>query len=642
MVVTPLPPPVCLPAKLLLSPTLGACRWLHTLVQLAPKQLLPHTAALLREVLPCLGHEGRCWRHLLLPGARLAPLPWPPAPPTTLPSHPALRSRCRHQHQRRGPPGQQRPPGAAAAAAAAATRRQRSGGRCGRRRQRPGQPGPSGDRQVAHAALPPPCCCRCSRPPEHPVVCRWLFAHAIMRDLGLPFSHALPCTSAALPCPPRSKQLEGEAEVSKLEALQWVHALLSRDARLLEDQQQLLLAALCDALAAASGAPRRCRVPRCASPRSSSAGLAAFLGAAAGLRPSRRLLHLEACPDPRAAPRTLVPLRPSGDRVTDGAGVCGGAAGPLPGRHRGPAGLLPRRQRRAPAPGAAWALAWTGTDAPASLSSLGAGRLAPRCNQGARDRQAWFQCVLRPAPCLQRRGGLIIQQLSQRLGGLRVYKELSRLLQASSRCRRWLPVIPLELVLCMLCMRFAAGAALWVNAMRGCCHPACPCLRVPVLADQRSQHAARASALAGCRRRRMWALRGPWCRPSTSSCSPAASCRRAALQGGPGRQYACTRQQRHRCLFVGPAGTAHGPSLPPAHGLLPPNRPRPAPAPVSPLRGAGAAGAAAEQPAVFGGRRRLHPALLLLELQLRRLAGAGAAGAGALFGWAGCRMAGRS
>lgn len=36
----------------------GHCRWLHTLVQLAPKQLLPHTAALLREVLPCLGHAG--------------------------------------------------------------------------------------------------------------------------------------------------------------------------------------------------------------------------------------------------------------------------------------------------------------------------------------------------------------------------------------------------------------------------------------------------------------------------------------------------------------------------------------------------------------------------------------------------------
>ena len=30
---------------------------------------------------------------------------------------------------------------------------------------------------------------------------------------------------------------------------------------------------------------------------------------------------------------------------------------------------------------------------------------------------------------MQRRGGLVIQQLSQRLGGLRVYRELSRLLQ---------------------------------------------------------------------------------------------------------------------------------------------------------------------------------------------------------------------
>lgn len=29
-------------------------------MQLAPKQLLPHTAALLREVLPCLGHAGKC------------------------------------------------------------------------------------------------------------------------------------------------------------------------------------------------------------------------------------------------------------------------------------------------------------------------------------------------------------------------------------------------------------------------------------------------------------------------------------------------------------------------------------------------------------------------------------------------------
>ena len=55
-------------------------------------------------------------------------------------------------------------------------------------------------------------------------------------------------------CPPAcSKQLEGETEVSKLEALQWVHALLSRDARLLQEQRQLLLLALCDALGAASG-----------------------------------------------------------------------------------------------------------------------------------------------------------------------------------------------------------------------------------------------------------------------------------------------------------------------------------------------------------------------------------------------------
>ena len=49
--------------------------------------------------------------------------------------------------------------------------------------------------------------------------------------------------------------MEGEAEISKIESLQWVNALLARDARLLQEQQQLLLAALCDALSAASGAP---------------------------------------------------------------------------------------------------------------------------------------------------------------------------------------------------------------------------------------------------------------------------------------------------------------------------------------------------------------------------------------------------
>ena len=42
--------------------------------------------------------------------------------------------------------------------------------------------------------------------------------------------------------------------MSKLEALRWVNALLSRDARLLQEQRQLLLVALCEALGAASGA----------------------------------------------------------------------------------------------------------------------------------------------------------------------------------------------------------------------------------------------------------------------------------------------------------------------------------------------------------------------------------------------------
>ena len=41
--------------------------------------------------------------------------------------------------------------------------------------------------------------------------------------------------------------------MGKLEALQWVHALLARDARLIQEQQELLLAALCDALLATSG-----------------------------------------------------------------------------------------------------------------------------------------------------------------------------------------------------------------------------------------------------------------------------------------------------------------------------------------------------------------------------------------------------
>lgn len=40
---------------------LTSLRWLHALAQQAPAQLLPHTAELLREVLPCLGHAGECY-----------------------------------------------------------------------------------------------------------------------------------------------------------------------------------------------------------------------------------------------------------------------------------------------------------------------------------------------------------------------------------------------------------------------------------------------------------------------------------------------------------------------------------------------------------------------------------------------------
>lgn len=75
--------------------------------------------------------------------------------------------------------------------------------------------------------------------------------------------HACPQLGNLAPAAPSaalcSKQLEGEAEVGKLEALQWVNALLSQDARLLREQEALLLAALCDALSAASGTAVRVR-----------------------------------------------------------------------------------------------------------------------------------------------------------------------------------------------------------------------------------------------------------------------------------------------------------------------------------------------------------------------------------------------
>ena len=50
--------PLSLPAHLPLRLTAAhVCRWLHSLVQLAPQQILPHTAQLLQAVLPCLGHS---------------------------------------------------------------------------------------------------------------------------------------------------------------------------------------------------------------------------------------------------------------------------------------------------------------------------------------------------------------------------------------------------------------------------------------------------------------------------------------------------------------------------------------------------------------------------------------------------------
>ncbi|PRW60313.1 VAC14-like protein isoform X1 [Chlorella sorokiniana] len=200
---------------------LTALRWLHTLVQLAPKQLLPHTAALLREVLPCLGH----------------------ADPDISAAARQVNSDLLEQVQQQ----QQQQRGLSSSSS-------------------------SLDSQALLAAV--------------------------------------------------SKQLEGETEVSKLEALQWVHVLLSRDARLLQEQRQLLLLALCDALGAAS------------------------------------------------------------DRVvTESLSVLASVA----------------EQR---------------DHFPAVIAAL---LDCFRGNGGAR--------------LLQRRGGLVIQQLSQKLGGLRVYRELSRLLQ---------------------------------------------------------------------------------------------------------------------------------------------------------------------------------------------------------------------
>ena len=66
-------------------------------------------------------------------------------------------------------------------------------------------------------------------------------------------------------------------------------------------------------------------------------------------------------------------------------------------------------------------------------SASGTGCIALPCSQG----RCAVLCCAAPSACVlfcfgvQRRGGMIIQKLCERLGGLRVYRELSRLLEAS-------------------------------------------------------------------------------------------------------------------------------------------------------------------------------------------------------------------
>lgn len=168
---------------------------------MAPRQLLPHAAELLRAVLPCLGHADGG----IAAAARQV--------------NAGLLEQVQAQQAQRG-----RADGLGAAAAGAS----------------------SGlDSQALLSAV------------------RWgwlqwrvvgtLHHGAHAAPLGF---LCVPTVCPALPAwpgPACSQQLEGEAEVSKLEALQWVNVLLSRDARLLREQRQLLLVALTDALGAASG-----------------------------------------------------------------------------------------------------------------------------------------------------------------------------------------------------------------------------------------------------------------------------------------------------------------------------------------------------------------------------------------------------
>ena len=147
------------------------------------------------------------------------------------------------------------------------------------------------------------------------------------------------------------------------------------------------------------------------------------------------------------------------------------------------------------------------------------------------------------------------------------------------------------------------------------------CIRTASLVLWWGRAAAPAACLPHChacgcvwptkrRRRRMPALPARWCRPSTSSCSPAARCRWGGVLA-----RLTTHSHLPGCSCPAGLQTAACPTAP---SWLP----------ALLLQSAGAAGTAAEQPAVGGSSRGLHPALLLLELQLRRLAGARPAGPG--------------
>lgn len=229
-------------------------------MQLASKQLMPHTAALLREVLPCLGHAGKhemvlggagglvgceCGRELRRTDSACA---WLAAPAVAA---------CQTRLHQSGSPA---PPRVADPDISAAARQVNSDllEQVQQQQQRGlSSSADSLDSQALLAAIrwggfPMGRCgllwVSASKTVAGSHTCAYCCMHMRWRALPAPTAPTPPVLRTA-----RSKQLEGETEVSKLEALQWVHVLLSRDARLLQEQRQLLLLALCDALGAASG-----------------------------------------------------------------------------------------------------------------------------------------------------------------------------------------------------------------------------------------------------------------------------------------------------------------------------------------------------------------------------------------------------